>query len=298
MVERIKQLLQQQQLSTTQFADLIGVARPVISHVLSERNKPSLEVVQRILAAFPELSMAWLLNGTGPMRANGSGLETTPPVFPVPAPAGPQIVLSSVMAGGIPVAAPAPLLPSLPAPPANVPPVSATAVDETPLNLINSFDASILNGVNAELNFVPFPAPVSASAAVFVAPALLEAMPLRQPTQRFAPTKVAPLAPTTVPRFPVVAATAVAEAAPVAPVMVSAANPVAAPVEPETVVAPVPPVVVASVPVPLVAAPEAPQITAPPAVASVASALPATDKAIRRIVIFYQDGSFSDFAPE
>ena len=298
MVERIKQLLQQQQLSTTQFADLIGVARPVISHVLSERNKPSLEVVQRILAAFPELSMAWLLNGTGPMRANGSGLETTPPVFPVSAPAGPQIALSSVMVGGIPVAAPAP---SLPAPPANVPPVpatAATAVNETPLNLINSLETSILRDTNAALNFVPFPAPASASAAVFVAPALLEAIPLRQPTQRFAPTKVEPLAPTTISRFPVVAATAVAEAAPVAPVVASAANPAAAPVEPETVVASVPPMAVASVPVPLVAAPEAPQITAPPAVASVASALPATGKVIRRIVIFYQDGSFSDFAPE
>ena len=34
MVDRIKALLQERQLSTTQFADLVGVARPIVSHVL------------------------------------------------------------------------------------------------------------------------------------------------------------------------------------------------------------------------------------------------------------------------
>jgi transcriptional regulator with XRE-family HTH domain len=69
MVERIRLLLETRQLTPTQFADAIGVARPIVSHVLSGRNKPSLEVVQRILAAMPELSMPWLLNGTGDMLA-------------------------------------------------------------------------------------------------------------------------------------------------------------------------------------------------------------------------------------
>ena len=69
MVERIRTLLESRQLTPTQFADLIGVARPIISHILSGRNKPSLDVVQRILAAMPDLSMAWLLNGAEPMLA-------------------------------------------------------------------------------------------------------------------------------------------------------------------------------------------------------------------------------------
>ncbi|AYA36240.1 helix-turn-helix domain-containing protein [Hymenobacter oligotrophus] len=69
MVDRIRQLLQARQLTSTQFADAIGVARPIVSHILSGRNKPSLEVVQKILLAFPDLSMAWLLNGHGPMLA-------------------------------------------------------------------------------------------------------------------------------------------------------------------------------------------------------------------------------------
>jgi transcriptional regulator with XRE-family HTH domain len=69
MVERIRTLLESRQLTPTQFADIIGIARPIVSHILSGRNKPSLEVVQRILAAMPDLSMAWLLNGSEPMLA-------------------------------------------------------------------------------------------------------------------------------------------------------------------------------------------------------------------------------------
>ena len=67
MVDRIRALLLARQLSPTQFADTIGVARPIVSHIMSGRNKPSLEVVQKILGAFPDLSMPWLLNGSGPM---------------------------------------------------------------------------------------------------------------------------------------------------------------------------------------------------------------------------------------
>ncbi|MFD1468688.1 helix-turn-helix domain-containing protein [Hymenobacter caeli] len=69
MVDRIRALLLARQLSPTQFADAIGVARPIMSHILSGRNKPSLEVVQKILEAFPDLAMPWLLKGTGPMLA-------------------------------------------------------------------------------------------------------------------------------------------------------------------------------------------------------------------------------------
>lgn len=78
MVERVRALLTLRQLSPTQFADLIQVGRPIVSHILSGRNKVSLEVVQRIVAAFPEVALPWLLSGTGPMltsTAPASALE-------------------------------------------------------------------------------------------------------------------------------------------------------------------------------------------------------------------------------
>lgn len=94
MLDRIRLLLSEQRLSSTQFADVIGVSRPVISHILSGRNKPSLEVVQKILAAFPDLSTTWLLTGAGEMRDTGPSPEAaaparrkaTPPLPVAPAP--------------------------------------------------------------------------------------------------------------------------------------------------------------------------------------------------------------------
>lgn len=54
-------------LSSSQFADGVEVPRAVISHILSGRNKPSLEVVTKIVAAFPDVSIRWMLLGEGDM---------------------------------------------------------------------------------------------------------------------------------------------------------------------------------------------------------------------------------------
>lgn len=47
-------------LTSTRFADYIGVNRPIISHILSGRNKPSLEIIQKIVSKFPELGFNWI----------------------------------------------------------------------------------------------------------------------------------------------------------------------------------------------------------------------------------------------
>ena len=47
-------------LTSTRFADYIGVNRPIISHILSGRNKPSLEIIQKIVSKFPELGYNWI----------------------------------------------------------------------------------------------------------------------------------------------------------------------------------------------------------------------------------------------
>ena len=63
IVKRICQILEEQQLSSSAFADTIGVQRSSISHVLSGRNKPSLEFILKIIRAFPSYSTDWLLFG-------------------------------------------------------------------------------------------------------------------------------------------------------------------------------------------------------------------------------------------
>lgn len=66
MIERILEILKIKNLSPAQFADLIGVQRSSISHLISGRNKPSLEFIQRILKTFPEINTEWMLSGKGP----------------------------------------------------------------------------------------------------------------------------------------------------------------------------------------------------------------------------------------
>lgn len=67
MIERIKELLSDQELTAAAFADKLGVPRSTISHILSGRNKPSLEMVNKILDAFPDLRTEWLVRGEGLM---------------------------------------------------------------------------------------------------------------------------------------------------------------------------------------------------------------------------------------
>ena len=67
MKERLIQLLDLEQLTPSKFADIIGVQRSSISHVISGRNKPSYDFLQKTLKAFPGLNASWLLLGEGTM---------------------------------------------------------------------------------------------------------------------------------------------------------------------------------------------------------------------------------------
>jgi transcriptional regulator with XRE-family HTH domain len=55
-------------MSPSVFADKIGIQRAIISHILSRRNKPSLDVIQKILSAFENISPKWMLTGIEPMQ--------------------------------------------------------------------------------------------------------------------------------------------------------------------------------------------------------------------------------------
>ncbi|WP_142786004.1 helix-turn-helix domain-containing protein [Changchengzhania lutea] len=51
--------------SAASFSEKIGVQRSSISHILSGRNKPSLDFILKILSSFPEVELYWLINGKG-----------------------------------------------------------------------------------------------------------------------------------------------------------------------------------------------------------------------------------------
>ena len=291
MVERIRILLENRQLTPTQFADVIGVARPIISHILSGRNKPSLEVVQRILAAMPDLAMPWLLNGTGSMLTGTMAASMLPVVTPV----------------DVPVPTPASIVTSVPDPvavPAALPIAAAMPVVEFP------------QGVTTPA----LPLPVSVS------------VPLRASatTVAIGPSAGSGPVPSVSQQIPAYASTTALFRARIPSVNRTADTPKrfvanylkndSGPVVPKKNQPPTEPKV--EIPVPSsVAAPVQESQTTPvsfPSVEEVISttqALPApadenqsaslatalfagAGKPIRRIVIFYRDGSFADYQPE
>jgi len=63
--DRIKQIMEQEELTSAAFADRIGVSQATLSHLFNGRNKyPSTEMLLKLHDSFPELSMDWLLYGS------------------------------------------------------------------------------------------------------------------------------------------------------------------------------------------------------------------------------------------
>jgi transcriptional regulator with XRE-family HTH domain len=63
LIERIRKVIDESELSSAAFADKIGVQRSSISHILSGRNKPSLDFILKVLHAYPSVQSEWLLLG-------------------------------------------------------------------------------------------------------------------------------------------------------------------------------------------------------------------------------------------
>ena len=78
--DRLKMIMDHNQLSASAFADRIQVQRSSISHLLSGRNKPSLDFVMKVVKEFDEVELYWLLNGKGTYPATSTP-TASPPAF-------------------------------------------------------------------------------------------------------------------------------------------------------------------------------------------------------------------------
>jgi len=72
MKSRIEKILGDKHLSPAKFADEIGVQRSGVSHILSGRNKPSLDFIRKILIRFSDINPEWLIMGRGDMYISRS----------------------------------------------------------------------------------------------------------------------------------------------------------------------------------------------------------------------------------
>ena len=71
-IKRLEIILEYYSVNASAFADKIGVQRSSLSHLLSGRNKPSLDFILKILEVYPEVDLYWLLNGKGTFPKNNS----------------------------------------------------------------------------------------------------------------------------------------------------------------------------------------------------------------------------------
>ena len=79
MNQRLQQFLNAENLSQSQFADEINVARASVSHILANRNKPGFDFIESMAKAFPALNLEWLITGKGRMYKSQEGMQ---PVYP------------------------------------------------------------------------------------------------------------------------------------------------------------------------------------------------------------------------
>lgn len=74
--DRLQLILKMHNISPATFADKLGVQRSNVSHVLSGRNKPGLDFLNKIITNFPRVNAHWLLSGEMP-GGQGESVETS-----------------------------------------------------------------------------------------------------------------------------------------------------------------------------------------------------------------------------
>ena len=67
MNQRLQQFLSAENLSQSQFADTLDVARASVSHILAGRNKPGFDFIESLARHYPSLNIDWFITGKGKM---------------------------------------------------------------------------------------------------------------------------------------------------------------------------------------------------------------------------------------
>lgn len=82
MNTRLEQFLAAENISQSQLADVLGVARASISHIIAGRNKPGYEFICNLMRCYPALNIEWLLLGKGKMYKTSKAEEVVPAPLP------------------------------------------------------------------------------------------------------------------------------------------------------------------------------------------------------------------------
>ena len=69
---RIKKIIADNNLTNSEFAEKIGIPKSSVTHLLSERNNPSLDIIVKISEAFENISLDYLIFGQESVRKSTS----------------------------------------------------------------------------------------------------------------------------------------------------------------------------------------------------------------------------------
>jgi len=61
--ERLQIIISKYNLNASSFADKIKIQRSNLSHILSGRNKPSIDFIEKFILNFPNEDIQWLITG-------------------------------------------------------------------------------------------------------------------------------------------------------------------------------------------------------------------------------------------
>lgn len=79
MDKRLQRFLDAEDITQSQLAEKLGVAKASISHILAGRNKPGFDFIQSMAQCYPDLNLDWLIAGKGKMyKSQNSSLATQP----------------------------------------------------------------------------------------------------------------------------------------------------------------------------------------------------------------------------
>lgn len=74
---RLQQIMDYYGLTASAFADKLEIQRSSISHLLSERNKPSLDFILKLIEQFPDVDMYWITQGKGSFPPAPTTMKTS-----------------------------------------------------------------------------------------------------------------------------------------------------------------------------------------------------------------------------
>ncbi|MCB2410483.1 hypothetical protein [Hymenobacter lucidus] len=167
--QRFAQLIAHLGISKNAFASSLDKTATVIQHLVDERNKPGFDLLCKVFEIYPNVSKDWLLQGTGPMLADGIATAPAPAAAPRPASLKAE-TQRAVAAMAVPTSeAPAPVQEVVPQSESSIAPVAQIAAAEPQVIVSPVVADAVPNPLPISLPEQP---PVTAAVASPVAPAV------------------------------------------------------------------------------------------------------------------------------